>query len=125
MSVARRTAEMPTLVEVLAQHEVQDMALSTVLCRCDTDRRYNEHAAHQSAAWDEARTVRTAAELDALPLDTVVVDAAGIPRTKRAGNSHMSGGWTHAGNSPLRSRELADGRAMWVVWHPSWKRPVG
>jgi hypothetical protein len=60
--------------------------------------------------------VTTAEDLDALSLDAVVVDRAGVPRTKRAGNSHMPGGWTHAGNSPLTSRELADGKPMTVIY---------
>ncbi|WP_165069690.1 hypothetical protein [Marisediminicola senii] len=64
----------------------------------------------------EGRTVTTVEELDALPLDSVVVDFAGCPRTKRAGNSHMPGGWTHGGNSPLRSTELADGHPMRVIY---------
>jgi hypothetical protein len=64
----------------------------------------------------EGRTVTTVDELNALPLDTVVVDYAGVPRTKRSGNSHMPGGWTHAGNSPLRATELADGHPMTVVY---------
>ncbi|TFD27466.1 hypothetical protein [Cryobacterium cryoconiti] len=64
----------------------------------------------------EPRTVTTVEELDALNLDAVVVDVGGCPRTKRFGNSHMPGGWTHAGNSPLRSSELADGRPMTVVY---------
>ncbi|OYN80443.1 hypothetical protein [Mycolicibacterium sphagni] len=71
----------------------------------------------------EACTIRTVEELDALPLDSVVVDRAGIPRTKRGGDSHMPAGWTHAGRSPLRSHELADGRAMLLIWHPAWERP--
>lgn len=62
--------------------------------------------------------VTTAEELDALPLDSVVVDRHGIPRTNRAGNSHMGGGWTNAGNSPMTSRELADGYLMRVAHNP-------
>lgn len=62
--------------------------------------------------------ITTAAELDALPIDSVVVDVAGIQRAARHGDSHMAGGWTHAGRSPLKSRELADGRPMRVVWRP-------
>lgn len=69
----------------------------------------------------EACTITTAEQLDALPLDSVVVDAAGIPRTARHGDSHTGGGWTHAGRSPLKSRELADGRPMVVVWTGRWR----
>ncbi|GAS92664.1 Gp57 [Mycolicibacterium brisbanense] len=66
--------------------------------------------------------IETAEQLDALPLDTVVVDAAGIPRTRRHGDSHMGAGWTHAGRSPLKSHELADGRPMRVVYNPAVDR---
>lgn len=98
---------------------------------CNCDETPHENALHDLAHDDvpvllsvidrlTRPAITTVEELDALPLNTVVVDAVGIPRTKRHGNSHMSGGWTHAGNSPLTSRELADGRAMTVVWHPEW-----
>ncbi|OBB15485.1 hypothetical protein A5731_00525 [Mycolicibacterium conceptionense] len=66
--------------------------------------------------------IETVEQLDALPLNTVVVDAAGIPRTSRHGDSHMPGGWTHAGRSPLSSHELADGRPMRVVYNPEADR---
>lgn len=79
------------------------------------------HSRHVEKVWREACTIRTVEQLDALPRDAVVVDAVGIPRTKRHGNSHMPGGWTHAGNSPLTSRELADGRDMWIAFHPGWE----
>lgn len=62
------------------------------------------------------RVITTVAELTACNLDAVVVDFGGCPRTKRAGNSHMGGGWTHAGNSPLSSAELADGHPMTVIF---------
>ena len=68
------------------------------------------------AGYTKPRVVTTAAELDACSLDAVVVDRAGCPRTKRVCNSLMSAGWTNAGNSPLRSTELADGHEMTVVF---------
>lgn len=74
--------------------------------------------AHIQAEWVKACTIETSEQLDALPLNAVVVDASAIPRTSRHGDSHMPGGWTHAGRSPLKSRELADGRPMFVAWHP-------
>lgn len=64
------------------------------------------------------RTVTTEAELDALPVNSVVVDTSGVPRTKRYGDSHMGAGWTHAGRGPLRSCELVDGQPMTVVFTP-------
>ncbi len=64
------------------------------------------------------RTVNSATELDALPVNSVVVDASDTPRTKRYGDSHMGAGWTNAGRSPLSSRELADGRPMRVLFTP-------
>ena len=64
------------------------------------------------------RVVVTAAELDALPVDTVVVDQSGIPRMKRYPSSHMPGGWTHGGRDPLSARMLADGHPMTVAWLP-------
>ena len=88
------------------------------------DRMKHEVAELALKALRESLTITTAEELDALPLDAVVVDAAGIPRTKRHGDSHMSAGWTHAGRSPLRSGELADGRPMRVVWHPDWRETL-
>lgn len=72
----------------------------------------------RGAGWLKPRTVNSAAELDALPVNSVVVDASGTPRTKRYGNSHMGAGWTNAGRSPLSSRELADGRPMRVFFTP-------
>ena len=68
--------------------------------------------------WSKPRTVNSAAELDALPVNSVVVDASDTPRTKRYGDSHMGAGWTNAGRSPLSSRELADGRPMRVLFTP-------
>ena len=68
--------------------------------------------------WLKPRTVNSAAELDALPVNSVVVDASDTPRTKRYGDSHMGAGWTNAGRSPLSSRELADGRPMRVLFTP-------
>lgn len=62
------------------------------------------------------REVTTAAELDTLPVDTVVVDTSGVPRTKRYPDTHMGGGWTHAGRVPLSSQMLADGRPLTVVY---------
>lgn len=70
------------------------------------------------AGWSRPRTVNSAAELDALPVNSVVVDASDAPRTKRYGDSHMGAGWTNAGRSPLSSRELADGRPMRVLFTP-------
>ena len=71
-----------------------------------------------AAGYRKPRTITTVEELDALPLDSVVVDRHGTPRTKRAGDSYMGAGWTHAGNSPLTSRELADGYLMHVAYNP-------
>ncbi|MGR6521856.1 hypothetical protein ACU5JM_09510 [Rhodococcus erythropolis] len=68
--------------------------------------------------WSKPRTVHSATELDALPVNSVVVDASDTPRTKRYGDSHMGAGWTNAGRSPLSSRELADGRPMRVLFTP-------
>lgn len=68
--------------------------------------------------WSKPRTVNSAAELEALPVNSVVVDASDMPRTKRYGDSHMGAGWTNAGRSPLSSRELADGRPMRVLFTP-------
>lgn len=64
-------------------------------------------------------TILTAEELDALPVDSVVVDSVGTPRTKRYGDSVMGAGWTHAGRGPLSARELADGKPMLVVHTPA------
>ena len=69
----------------------------------------------------QPRVVTTVEELDALPIDAVVVDFAGCPRTKRGRDSYMPAGWTNAGKSPLRSTELADGHPMKVVYEG---RPV-
>lgn len=82
------------------------------------------HAQHQAELIDAALQPRieTVEELDALPLDTVVVDAAGIPRTKRIGDSHMPSGWTHGGRIPLKPGDLADGRPMRVVYAPEADR---
>jgi hypothetical protein len=63
-------------------------------------------------------TVLTAEELDALPVDTVVVDRASIPRTKRRADSVMGAGWTHAGRDPLSSKMLADGHPLTVLFRP-------
>ncbi|MDJ0405863.1 hypothetical protein QNA23_20385 [Rhodococcus erythropolis] len=71
-----------------------------------------------AAGWSKPLTVNSAAELDALPVNSVVVDASDTPRTKRYGDSHMGAGWTNAGRSPLSSRELADGRPMRVLFTP-------
>lgn len=73
-------------------------------------------ALEASAPVPPAPTVTTKAELDALWLDAVVVDASGIPRMKRARTSHMPAGWTHGGSTPLTSGELADGRPMTVIY---------
>ena len=69
----------------------------------------------------QPRVVTTVEELDTLPLDAVVVDFAGCPRTKRGRDSYMPAGWTNAGKSPLRSTELANGHPMKVVYEG---RPV-
>lgn len=132
-------SEFPTLAEVVAKHAWyrptdRDLRRRPWMTRCvgcnwigDTrNSRMDQlalHAEHVQAVWRDACTIATVEQLDALPLDTVVVDAVGIPRTKRHGNSHMSAGWTHAGNSPLKSNELADGRPMCVVSHPDWSKP--
>ena len=63
--------------------------------------------------------VTAAAELDALPADTVVVDRFGVPRTKRLADSCLPGGWTHAGREPLSAHQLANGHPMRVVFVPS------
>ncbi|MFC8921719.1 hypothetical protein [Cellulosimicrobium sp. NPDC057127] len=63
--------------------------------------------------------VTTAAELDALPADTVVVDRFGVPRTKRLADSCLPAGWTHAGRETLSSHQLADGQPLRVVFVPS------
>ena len=68
--------------------------------------------------WSKPRTVNSTADLDALPVNSVVVDASDTPRTKRYGDSHMGAGWTNAGRSPLSSLELADGRPMRVLFTP-------
>lgn len=130
-------AEFPTLAEVIRQHRLVtylDKSSGSLWigswptryrCECgwvspEADCTRTDHPEHVQDVWREACTIRTRDELAALPLKTVVVDAVGIPRTKRHGNSHMPGGWTHAGNSPLTSTELADGRDMVVAWHPDW-----
>jgi len=59
--------------------------------------------------------VTTVEELDALPVDSVVVDRHGTPSVKRRGASHMVAGWMNAARSPLTSRELADGYLLRVV----------
>lgn len=60
--------------------------------------------------------ITTKDALDALPVDAVVLDVAGIPRTRRRADSHMPGGWTHAGREPLTSGALADGQPLIVVY---------
>ena len=77
-----------------------------------------KHIAEKAVAAATPRVVSTVAELDALPLGSVVVDTRGVARTKRAGNSHMGGGWTQGGNHPIRAAELADGYPMTVVHNP-------
>jgi hypothetical protein len=69
-------------------------------------------------------TVTTAEELNALPVGSVVVDASGTARMNRHGDSHMGGGWTHAGRHPLKSTELANGRPMTVVHRGHQYRPT-
>ncbi len=111
--------------------EALDALIARLRYEYTPDNPWADHAfsAVMSAAADaleqsRLRIVETVEELDALPLDSVVVDLAGVPRTKRAGNSYMPGGWTAGGSSPLTSRELADGNPMIVVYvraarHPS------
>jgi hypothetical protein len=120
------SGEFPTLAEVMARH-ADWVSEGVRLCSCfwtdgspDAQHSRLTWAKHVESEWREACIVRTVEQLAALPLNTVVVDAIGIPRTKRHGNSHMPGGWTHAGNGPLTSRELADGRDMVIAWHPGW-----
>jgi len=72
--------------------------------------------------WRRCRKVLTAEELDALPFGSVVVDYAGVARTKRRRDSIMPGGWTSAGRTPISSKELADGHNMVVVWVPGEDR---
>lgn len=88
----------------------------------EADEAPQKHAEHVHAEWVAARTIETVEQLDALPLNSVVVDASGIPRTNRTGDSVMRGGWTNAGRIPISSRELADGRPMVVVYHPERDR---
>lgn len=120
------STQFPTLAQVLTLHRLQSTEINgRELFRCSCLQNVvstgtADYDMHVEQMRRQACTIRTIDQLDALPLDTVVVDAAGIPRTKRHRNSHMAGGWTHAGNSPLTSAELADGRDMVVVWHPDW-----
>ena len=108
-----------TAVESLAQviaTAIEVQASDSVISAVVTP--FDRHIADAVIAdgWEKPRVITTVAELTACNLDAVVVDFGGCPRTKRAGNSHMGGGWTHAGNSPLSSAELADGRPMTVVF---------
>lgn len=67
---------------------------------------------------EPAVLVTTAEELDALPVDSVVVDRHDIPRTKRSDDTHADARWTNAGRYPLTSSELADGYYLRVVYNP-------
>lgn len=134
-------ADFPTLAEIVAQHAdswigenrhphygVTEPGFRS--CSCGQWMDDNPAAqfsrasfgAHIAAEWVKARTIETVEQLDALPLNSVVVDASGIPRTNRTGDSVMRGGWTNAGRIPISSRELADGRPMVVVYHPERDR---
>lgn len=85
------------------------------LNRDETEQR---HPFAEALEVSRPRVVETAEELDALPVDSVVIDFAGTPRTKRHGDSHMPAGWTHAGRDPISSALLADGRPMAVLYEP-------
>jgi hypothetical protein len=69
-----------------------------------------------AGGYRKPRTITTAEELDALRFGSVVVDLAGVARTKRRSDTAMPGGWTAGGRSPISSAELADGKEMIVAW---------
>jgi hypothetical protein len=72
-----------------------------------------------AAGYRKPRTITTAEELDALKFGSVVVDRAGVARTKRRSDSAMPGGWTAGGRSPIPAALLVDGNEMTVLYEPT------
>lgn len=73
---------MTSLEQHLAAHQLgKRIDNNTLVCTCGDfvrdmpgtyDDPYREHRAHVAASWQEARTVRTVEELDALPFLTLI-----------------------------------------------------
>lgn len=80
----------------------------------------DQHAEHQAAVWREACTIRTVAQLDALPVGSVV-----MPLWYLAAGPcwRLSDGWfgvfIDKPMYPLGARTKPDNSAL-LVWHPDW-----
>lgn len=115
------------MIEDLTQHDLDNpevAELADTLWNATTTTEWHRGtiivAKHlHTEGYRKVPTILTADELDALPVDSVVVDIYGTPRMKRRADSVMGAGWTNAGRSPLSARELADGRPMHVVYVPN------
>lgn len=67
--------------------------------------------AHVAATWREARTARTIAELDALPIGTIIRDSDGDPLTK------VSDKWAWGDEDTWRTTTFfADGDEALILW---------
>jgi hypothetical protein len=107
------SAEFPTLAEVLTQHRWQ---MFNAVCRCKAmEVTHDEHPAHQAEMWREVCTIRTVAELDALPDDSVIRRGGFFPRTYE-----REGRYWHSPGDEMGDIAGPDMLPALLLWHPDW-----
>lgn len=131
----------PDLAEVLAAHAVWDElddrdGPAMVRCRCDVDNPHitngvedggwmprAEHHKHQAQAWRDACTISTAAELDALPVDSIVLSV--VPPGARIDaiyDKNDDGTWNECDTEGHRLPAECVSLPVQLIWSPEWAR---
>lgn len=125
------SAEFPTLAEVMAGH-ADWVSEGVRLCSCfwtdgspDAQSSRLIWAKHVESEWREACTIRTATQLDALPVGAVVLAVWAAELTPTPVLSRYIDGWF--GFPCLQPMHpLGSGRnseTALLIWHPEWARP--
>lgn len=70
------------------------------------------------------RFVVSEAEIDALPVFTVLLDVYGVVRSRQFTDEDDVARWAAVGRSAITSKMLADGKPLLVLWNPDEPWPV-
>lgn len=120
----------PSLKQFLTSHRFDDSSpASEVFCHESDDSPqvglkrgpnaqsdWEEWVDHVTDAWREVCTIRTAEQLDALPLGSILLTAAQNPVQK----AHADGLWWMAHkDSPMPTHLMV---GFQLVWHPDWSQ---
>ena len=112
-------AAAPNLLDVLDKHQAAECSWGIDGCVCEWAGSRENHPRHVADAWREACTIRTAEQLDTLPVGSAIVDCFGDVYRSHDRPGVQSPAWLVSG---ALLRWLSDEIPMpvHVIWRPDW-----